>query len=154
MADEKGYGIQIEGLDEMIKAFDESPEKVGKVLQDTTIEAGKQIQREAVKEAPHAFGNLQKSIHMEYSPIQVEVSARAEYASFVEMGTKPHSINPQVLEKWAAKTGANPYAVARSIRVRGTKANPFMQRTKDKLTESIQEMFVKASEIIKNLLSK
>lgn len=149
-----GYDIEIQGLAEMQRAFDEAPKQVGAVLEKTTKDAGKDIQREAVKEAPHYTGNLQRSMHMEYTPIQVLVEPTAEYAKYVEFGTAPHPINPQVLEGWAKKKGLNPYIIARSIRTKGTKANPFMGRTRDNLADKIQQAFADAANYIAELLSK
>jgi len=153
----EAYGIQIEGLAEMQKAFAEAPDKVGKVLEDTTKEAGKDIFKEAVKEAPHYTGNLQRSMHMEYTPIQVKVEPTADYAKDVEFGRAATNITGSDftgLSKWAAKKGLNPYAVRANIRKRGTKANPFMQRTRDKVESPIQDLFRKAGELIEKLLSK
>ena len=153
----QAYGIDIQGLAEMQKAFAEAPEKVGKVLEDTTKQAGKDIFREAVKEAPHAFGNLQRSMHMDYEPVQVKVEPTADYAKDVEFGRPPQNITGQdfvALTKWANKKGINPYAVRASIRKHGTKPNPFMQRTRDKLENPIQDLFRKAGELIEKILSK
>jgi hypothetical protein len=153
----EAYGIQVEGLAEMQKAFAEAPQKVGRVLEDTTKEAGKDIFREAVKEAPHFTGNLQRTMHMDYAPIQVKVEPKAEYAKDVEFGRQPTNITGSDfagLTKWAGRKGLNPYAVRAMIRKQGTKANPFMQRTRDKVERPIQDLFRKAGELIEKLLSK
>jgi hypothetical protein len=153
----KAYTIEIEGLTEMREAFAQAPEKVGKVLADTTKEAGKEVYRRAVKEAPHAFGNLQRTMHMDYQPIQVKVEPTADYARDVEFGRPPTNITGADfigLTKWAKKKGLNPYAVRASIRKKGTKANPFMQRTRDKMESPIQNLFKKAGELIVKLLSE
>lgn len=148
------YEMQIEGLDELKQAFDRSPVEVGRILESATKDSGKEVQREAIMEAPHSTGNLQRSVHMEYEPIQVTISPTANYAAAVEFGTRPHGVDPRVLESWAAKKGLNPYAVAKSIAMRGTKANPFMQRTAEKTQSKIQNLFDKAlNEITKFLTS-
>lgn len=149
-----GYDIEIKGLEEMRTRFAESPQIVGDILEAATKEAGTDIFRTAVTEAPHSTGNLQRSMHMEYKPIQVEVKPSAEYAKYVEFGTKPHYVNPSALESWAKKKGLNPFAVARSIRMKGTNANPFMERTKDKMEGGIQALFTRALEKITELLAK
>lgn len=148
------YAIEIIGLDEMQKAFSESPRIIGEVLGDSTKEAGKKIFRQAVKEAPHYTGNMQRSMHMEYSPIEVEVRPMADYAENVEFGTKPHAVPYSEIAPWALKKGLNPWAVISSIKKKGTKANPFMGRTREGVSGLVQDIFNSALEKIANLLAK
>lgn len=44
------------------------------------------------------------------------------HAPFVENGTRPHFPPPAALAGWAKRVGANPFAVARAIAKKGTKA--------------------------------
>lgn len=148
------YDIEVQGLKEMQKAFDEAPREVGRVLEDATKEAGKEIFRTAVKEAPHFTGNLQRSMHMEYNPIEVVIEPRAEYAEGVEYGTKPHPVSGRELAAWAGRKGLNPWAVANSIKTRGTRANPFMGRTRGIVEDFVQRVFLSALDSITNLLAK
>lgn len=138
----------------MRKAFDESPREVSRILEDATKEAGKEVFRTAVKEAPHFTGNLQRSMHMEYSPIQVSVEPRAEYAEGVEFGTRPHEVSGRELMAWAGRKGLNPWAVANSIKKKGTRANPFMGRTRGIVEDAVQRLFLNALDSITSFLSK
>lgn len=144
--------IEIENLDEMQKRFERSPEIVGRELTTATKEAGKEILRREVMEAPHDTGNLQRSIQMQFSPIQVKVWPNAKYAKDVHEGTEPHVIPIGDLEGWARRHGTSPYAVQRAIAKRGTKANPFVRRTIEKITEPVNRLFQEAlARIVKML---
>lgn len=50
------------------------------------------------------------------------VGSNKSYAPFVENGTRPHFPPPLALAGWAERVGANPFAVARAIAKKGTKA--------------------------------
>lgn len=148
------YDIEIIGLEEMQRKFSESPKIVGEVLSDATIEAGKSIFRQAVKEAPHNTGNMQRTMHMEFTPIQVEVKPTAHYAHGVEFGTQPHVVPYSEIAPWAIKKGLNPWAVINSIKKKGTRANPFMGRTRGLVEGLVQGIYAKALETITNLMAK
>lgn len=66
------------------------------------------------------------------------------YGGSIENGTRPHAVSAKVLMDWAAKRGLNPYAVAKSIAKKGTRANPFMKRTLDTVGSGIDNEFSKA----------
>ena len=61
--------------------------------------------------------------------LSVSVYPTADYAKYIEYGTRPHWTSVHNLEAWAALKGINPYALQRSIAKRGTKAHPFLERT-------------------------
>jgi HK97 gp10 family phage protein len=144
--------IEIKNLDEMQRKFAQSPEIVGRELSTATKESGKEILRQEVKEAPHDTGNLQRSIQMQFSPIRVKVWPNAKYAKDVHQGTDPHVIPISDLEGWARRHGTNAYAVQKAIAKRGTKANPFVRRTIEKITEPVNRLFQEAlSRIVKML---
>lgn len=56
------------------------------------------------------------------------VGNNASYALFVEEGTRPHFPPPAALAGWAKRVGANPFAVARAIAKKGTKARRMFGR--------------------------
>ena len=87
---------------------------------------------------PRKTGNLGRSIHIgAVSPTRAETVASANYALFVELGTKPHIIRPKNKKvlAWAADGSARLSGAVRSggkvrfakrVRHPGTKAQPFM----------------------------
>lgn len=55
-----------------------------------------------------------------------------EYGIYIERGTLPHSVNPEVLKKWCKDKLGNEklaYAVARHIQLFGTKPHRFIKNT-------------------------
>lgn len=61
--------------------------------------------------------------------VEAVVEANADYASFVEFGTRPHFPPVEALKDWAAKflgDEALAFLVARAISRRGTIAHPFL----------------------------
>ncbi len=83
-------------------------------------------------------GNLGRSIVLgAVTPKTVTTEARANYAAFVEFGTRPHEISPRAAKalRWAAPGGARltgsprkgaGVIFARRVHHPGTRAYPFM----------------------------
>lgn len=63
------------------------------------------------------------------------------YAAAVHEGTAPHMPPIDAITPWANKKGINPWAVAMSIKKKGTKANPFLQRAVDESATGIESDF-------------
>lgn len=140
--------IVIENLEELQRKFEQSPEIVGGELERATKSAGIGIIREEVKQAPHDSGRLQQSIKMEYSPIEVTVRPDVEYAKYIVTGTRPHYPPLHALDGWARRHGMNPSVLQRAIAKKGTKANPFVQRTRDNIKDFVNDLFKKARQNI------
>lgn len=144
------YAIKIEGLTEMRKRFAEAPKTVAPILERATKEAGKEIYRTEVQEAPHQTGNLQRMIKMTYQPIQVEIEPTAKYSEFVHDGTGVYGklgtpIKPKNAKVLAWRSGGK-WIFAKQVL--GQKANPFVERTVQKTAGVIQSIFNKALEEI------
>jgi len=98
------------------------------------------VQEKVVNDAriicPTGFtGALSQSIQPGGPPIvtatnvEATVEANAEYASYVEWGTRPHFPPPDALRDWAGKFLGDPnlaFVVARAIARRGTVPRNFM----------------------------
>lgn len=82
----------------------------------------------SAKEAPADTGRLRGGITSTLTPTVGTIFTSSKYAKYVHDGTKPHKVSGRRLEGWARKKGLNPYAVAKSISRKGTKANPFFTR--------------------------
>ena len=77
-----------------------------------------------------ATGFLRRSTTYSFlNRVTVKVEPYAQYADYVEYGTKPHWTSVHNLERWANLKGINPYALQRSIAYHGTKPHPFQQKT-------------------------
>jgi HK97 gp10 family phage protein len=145
------FEIEIEGLDKLQEAFEKSPEIVRKELEKTTKNAGMKIQKTEVAEAPHKTGNLQRSIKWTYVPIVSKIVPMADYALPVHEGSKPHTILP-VRARALYWKGA-PHPVMRVMHP-GTKGNPFVARTVQKVEKEVQRLFDDALKNVINELSK
>ena len=89
--------------------------------------------------APRKTGNLGRSIHLgAVTPTRAETVASADYAIYVERGTRPHVIRPRNRKalRWAADSGSARLSgsprtggrvrFARRVQHPGSKAKPFM----------------------------
>ena len=72
--------------------------------------------------------------------------SRLEHACIGEQVA--HYVSPQSLKAWAEKKGLNPFAVAKSIAKKGTKANPFFQTAVGSVEDRVNQEFDKALENI------
>jgi hypothetical protein len=70
------------------------------------------------------------------------------YGTAVEYGTRPHFVSASAISLWASRRGLNPYAVAKSIQKKGTKANPFFKKSAESQESNIEKEFDKALELI------
>lgn len=134
MATESIQGIA--ALQKRMKALGET-EPVMRWLQLATI-------AEAQKLVPRKTGNLARSIHPgSVSKTEAQVIASANYAGYVEKGTKPHIIRPKKGKalRWPAKGAAvrlsgratvatqraGNFAFATLVHHPGTKPQPFLR---------------------------
>lgn len=148
------FSIEVKNLDKIREKFARSPKIVEPILKDGLVEAGKVIVRTEVKEAPHDTGNLQRSVQFRINNLVGIVEPLAEYAGSVEFGQPPHSVSPEAIMGWARRHGLNPYAVAHAIKKKGTRANPFVQRTAEQVGREINTIFAKALKEITAELAK
>jgi hypothetical protein len=89
--------------------------------------------------APRKTGNLARTIHLgAVTPTRAETIASADYAAYVERGTRPHEIRPRNRQalRWAAdgasaRLSGTPRSggrvrFAKRVQHPGTRAQPFM----------------------------
>jgi hypothetical protein len=89
--------------------------------------------------APRKTGNLARTIHLgAVTPTRAETIASADYAAYVERGTRPHEIRPRNRKalRWAAdgasaRLSGTPRSggrvrFAKRVQHPGTRAQPFM----------------------------
>jgi hypothetical protein len=89
--------------------------------------------------APRKTGNLARTIHLgAVTPTRAETIASADYAAYVERGTRPHEIRPKNRKalRWAAdgasaRLSGTPRSggrvrFAKRVQHPGTRAQPFM----------------------------
>jgi hypothetical protein len=82
------------------------------------------------KNAPFGVtGHLRDNWESTIGGFQGKLKSKQEYSGSVEYGTRPHAVSGASLKDWAQRRGLNPYAVAKSIAKKGTRANPFLKKT-------------------------
>jgi len=142
--------IEIKGLDKLKKLADDFPAISEKHINRGIARALIRIQDAAKRGAPFGTsGNLRQNWILQMGRFKGSLASGAKangypYGTSVEYGTRPHSINVSSNEPfklWAQRKGLNPYAVANSIKKKGTKANPFFQRAVDEQEEAVDEEF-------------
>lgn len=120
-----GLIIRVEGLDEALRKLD--PKMVDRPCRNFLERASILVQNEARRLAPVDTGRLRGSIGRDVGARQAEIGTNVDYAPYVEKGTRPHFPPVAAVAGWATKRGLEPYAVARGISRRGTKAQPFLE---------------------------
>ena len=140
--------IKVSGLKELEKKLDGlQGEQLISQMKRTMYVATTTLKTKARELVPVFRGALKRSIRedVEYSNKTVEgiVQATEPYAKGVEFGTKPHAVSAVALSRWAKSKGINPYALAKSIARKGTRAQPFMvpafEQSKKKIIKIFQD---------------
>ncbi len=99
-----GFSFQVQGLDKLLKVFDELPKQVQKELKAELSITAKQIRDGAKKDAPADESRLRGSISVkEPGNLQFEVVAQTSYAGYLEFGTKTKTSIPAGLEEVASQ---------------------------------------------------
>ena len=138
------YTIKVEGLKELQESFKKFPQIADSELQRATKDAGKEILRTEVKEAPHKTGALQRSIKWNYRPIVTEVYPTVDYAIPVHDGSKPHLIRPSRAKVLRFKTKSGKIVYTKLVNHPGNKPNKFVERTANRVEPKINDLFKKA----------
>ena len=113
--------IQFKGLPELRRRVDAIGE-LGPFMRDLALDAVSEQKRRA----PVRTGNLRRSIHLgRVTARSAETIAGANYAAYVEFGTRAHEIRPRTKRVLRWKQGGS-YRYARRVNHPGTRAQPFM----------------------------
>jgi Bacteriophage HK97-gp10, putative tail-component len=113
--------IQFKGLPQLQRRL-EAIEELGGFMRDLALDAISEQKRRS----PVRTGNLRRSIHLgRVTSTSAETIAGANYAAFVEFGTRPHEIRPRTKRvlRWKNGTG---YRYATRVNHPGTRAQPYM----------------------------
>jgi hypothetical protein len=158
----KGFTLEIKGLDKLMEMAEKYPliseKHINKAINRSLIK----IQDNAKKNAPS--GDTQQLrqnwiLRMGRFAGSLESGAKSRskhYGKAIEYGLPsghfiPVKNNP-IFQLWATRRGLNPYAVAKSIAKKGTKAQPFFGKSVDDAQMFADKEFGKALEnILKDL---
>jgi len=134
------------------------PYLIAAPLKEYLFRATTLIRDEGRAEAPEDLGKMRRShvALVDPQPVprwgRMEVKATskgAPYPLFVHEGTRPHFPPIDAIAPWANRHGIPPFALAMSIAQKGTKANPWLERTIEKLRPHLQNLNGLAADIIK-----
>lgn len=145
--------VKLQNGAQVQRLYSAMPSVMRDSLTEATDKSIRQIQRNAMREAPvnkqSGGGNLRQSIKARMTGVlSGEVEVGAKYAVFVHEGTRPHQIvvkNKRVLAN--RRTGQ---IFGRKVMHRGTKANPFLDRAVQESEPNVNNFFNQA---IKKALS-
>lgn len=117
--------VKTEGLRDLAGHFAKLADKdLVNIRREELRELGKQIVVQMREEAPKDTGRLQQSIgyrtDLDQHGMTLTVYVGADYAKYVQSGTRPHWVPAAALEGWAARHGINVFALQKSIATRGT----------------------------------
>jgi HK97 gp10 family phage protein len=147
--------IKVEGLNEMIDVFAQSPALASRQLNNAIKKSIFYIQGKAKRNAPVDVGFLRNSgFSTSFSTLKGTLRNKAPYAIFVHDGTAPHFPPIDAVTPWAERHGIPPFLVARSISFKGTKPNPFFERAINESSQSVKNNFTVALNNIKSALLK
>jgi HK97 gp10 family phage protein len=103
------------------------------------------LEAEIKKRAPRDTGRLQGSVHHTITGSGANLTGRVgpsvAYALFVEKGTRAHYPPIAAISGWARRHGMSPYALARGIARRGTRAQPFVEPSLQAHRSAIRKLF-------------
>lgn len=136
--------ITIPNLPRLTRNVNAAPATLQTDLHTTLTASGLLVEATGRSLAPRDTGRLQGSIHSRPgSGLSVEIGPSVAYGLFVEKGTRAHFPPPGALGGWARRHGMSPFALARGISRRGTKAQPFMVPALEQNVGKITDLFGK-----------
>lgn len=106
------------------------------------------VQREMrIQEPVGVKGQLRGSTRYTFIPelLSAEIKPTVDYGPDVENGSKPRYVSVKEgtpLRAWAEFKGLNPYAVQAGIKKKGTRPNPFMARTYNRMKPIVERNIV------------
>lgn len=118
------------------EAFSRAPQAMERAIDVKLARGAEEVAREAKHNAPKAFSNLVNSIRAErIDALHYQVAEGMNYGRAVEEGGKPHGVGSDKLIPWVERVIGvrgkeardKAFLIARAIRRRGTRAQPYMQ---------------------------
>jgi len=168
MANNSAFQIKVENLSKLTGALKRYPSIAEPILQKAIEGTGFVFQKNTMRNnpVPYRTGNLLMSFRFRSKPGEARWSPTANYAQFVEFGTRPHVIMPRnrKMLRWNAGSGGR-YVTSRSGRQRyqsgqssfvfaqkvnhpGTRAQPFMGKIVERSQDEVTRLFGQAGDII------
>lgn len=135
------FSIEVNTADLKKIAKDFGSNYVQETLDNSVKKSVILLNRNAIMEAPTDRWRLRNSFQTEFRSLFWRLFNPVEYAVYVQEWTRPHSAPFDVIAERARRKGLNAGAVWRSIKKKGTKANPFMTRAIENSDSEIDKIF-------------
>jgi hypothetical protein len=147
--------IKITNLNRLTDLAEKYPKTAEKHIGGAINKSLVRIFAEEKQTAPFGVtANLRDNWLLSFGRFQGSLRSNAPYSVGIEEGTRPHYVSPRALKPWAEARGLNPFAVAKSIAKKGTKANPFLKRAVDNTADAVDREFTKALDALVDDLAK
>lgn len=146
--------VQIKGIEKLVKQMEKYPAISEKHVNRAINRSLVRILGQEKQQAPVFTGNLRDNWRLDIGRFEGSLRSNAPYSAAVHEGTRPHMPPISAIEVWARKKGLNPWAVAKSIAKKGTKANPFLKRAVEMEQENVNKEFAEALRSITKELSQ
>ncbi len=148
--------VTIKGKKDLLEIAKKYPKVTKREINTAIKKSTFELQREAMIQTPLSSGKLRSHIITKTKDMYGAVIADTDYAYGLEHGTKPHYVPTRYIKAWAKRKGITSYgfikAVQNTIKKKGTKANPFMERARKRTQAQINQNFERAfTNIVKNI---
>lgn len=137
------FEIEIKGIEKLKRAINQSPAMVKKEMSNAIRTSVNIIRPMMRAEAPNKTGKLSRNIYANAQGLRGEVGPNLSvtpYAWYVHQGTDPYEIRPKNKKALYWKGALHP---VKKVKHPGIKANPFVEKTRDKIEDPIQRIFEK-----------
>lgn len=139
--------VHVEGLKELQGNLASAPETLASATHSAMSAGLLLLEGDMRRGAPRDTGRLQGSIHHTITgggaSLTGKVGPSVAYAIFVEKGTRAHYPPVGAIKGWAGRHGMNPFALARGIARRGTRAQPFVLPAFERQRSKVLALFDK-----------
>jgi len=143
--------IRVEGLEKAFESARHFPGAADKEIDYVMNRAASQGMAWMIPDTPIITGELRSSLFSrQVSPSSMEIGATAPHSVYVHEGTRPHEILP-VRAKALRFNWRGKIVFFKRVRHPGTKPNPFVKRTTDKLVKFIHDTFIKRMRLFMRL---
>jgi hypothetical protein len=130
--------IEVKGVERVVKNLSDLSDRTFKNLVNAAEAVQAMVINTARDLAPKVTHNLEKSIQagdviVSDGNVTAEIIANADYASYVEEGTRPHFPPLEPIREWASQVLGDPgaaFPIARKIAERGTKGVHFLENAR------------------------
>ncbi|MCW7553653.1 HK97 gp10 family phage protein [Endozoicomonas gorgoniicola] len=153
----KALTVDMTGDRQFRKALEQTPGTLFNQLKRMVTRGGSEAARELKRSAPKAHSTLVNSIRsIRDADLSAIAAPNTDYAQFVNDGTGSGGApSLQAIKDWIRVKGITPnnpnhdlddlaYMISRSIARKGTRAQPFVDNTADKLTPRINQLMQQA----------